>query len=1538
MYRAARRTRWLASLIVLSLLVVLPGPGSAPAAPGDTINNKFLPPPRTLLQRLARGKEAIKDQQFNVAVEELGNILSPEPDQDAEGDVDQDYFILGEEATGAMPSLKTEAQRLIGSMPAAGRDLYELRYGATARALLDEAITSGDISRLTEVTRRFFHTRAGYEAMMLLGRYHMDEGRPLAAALCFERLTVSPAALTTFDPELSILLAACWTYADSSSKAVSTLIHLRDRQPNASLRIGANNVQIFRDDAQALNWLTQVLGRIRVAAPREKTEWVLYRGDPARNASAQGDTPVVNHRWLVPTANDPADEELVREHLRQAASSDGVVVPSLQPLAVRETVLMRTPRRLMAVDFSSGKRIWEFPWDDAPDEQANRSLELPLARGGGNPRMMELVERLWRDAAYGQISSDGDLVYLLHDLSYAMTAGNPTFVGPGGFPQANNGWPKPHNKLVALSLSREGALQWVVGGDDGADEPALANSFFLGPPLPVMGQLYVLAEVVGELRLIALNPRTGKLEWQQQLAHVDATTIDFDPLRRLAGATPSFADGVLVCPTSAGAVVALDVSNRSLLWGYQYGTTQAQAGHNMQRFNFNRVVQAPTEEGWLDATAMIVNGRVVLTPVESDEMHCLDLMTGAPLWSARKRNGALYVACVYDDNAILVGKHSVTAISLKDGSAAWNADIDLGQEMVSGRGFLTENFYYLPTSAATLHKIDIKAGQVLETIDTRTPLGNLICYRDQIISQGVDWLGSYYQFGPLEQWVHARLQDNPQDRDALARKCDLLLQEGKRKEALDTMWATYQADPTDDVIKSQLVQTFLEALEDDFSAYAERASLLESLIEQPAQRTTYLRLLSTGLQQAGDLAGAFRAVLRLADEDAANGSLPSEGIERVDRRWSVTRDRWVRGRIASLLAAATGEQHAALRQAWDAEIRQRLTTALDSGSRGSLRRFLEQFASHPLSAEARLQFARLLIEANELLPAELQLANLTTSSDPSIARTATGLLAKTLLQGQKLDEAKRYYESIRQLWPQEIVLDGRTGQQLYNDVQQVPAMIAAHAAAAPWPYAQAATETGFDPQRGSPFPSVNYPVQIHEARGPWAEGTTVSIDSRSNSIQIRDANGRDVQTAMIANTGPSFANMYNLAHGKANGHLLVLSAQTEIIAVDAMRVSQDPQDSILWRFDLTEATPNTVQRRLSHKTLRHPWRQSGVRVIASDYSQTRVPQGSIGPVTSGGVCFQRFRQLVCVDPLSGETLWSREGIDPGAQLFGDEDVLFVIPYDHTEAMVLSTSTGELLGTRPVEKLENRWATWGRNVLAWSEENGKLSLRVYDAWLGTELWRGEFPIGSRGELVADDEVAVFQATGELVIVSLRDGRERLRKQLDPLAAPAYLYVQRFHDEYYVLPGAGIAPNPRVSITAPSVDTASPVLQGKLYAFNALTGDRLWQSPGEINSFSVPYVQPARSPVLVFVRSMLFRTGQSKAQASILCVDKRDGRVLYANDELPVQPGANLTYDVSSDPRNNTVYVALAGHALTLKFLEDAPPPAPPVRTDDITLRP
>ena len=155
----------------------------------------------------------------------------------------------------------------------------------------------------------------------------------------------------------------------------------------------------------------------------------------------------------------------------------------------------------------------------------------------------------------------------------------------------------------------------------------------------------------------------------------------------------------------------------------------------------------------------IVDGRVLVTPVESDQLHCLDLLTGKPIWEPQQRGELLFTGCVVAGKAIMVGADRVQAISLQDGSVVWRKGFPSG--LPSGRGIHAGGAYFLPTTTGHLLKFDLSSGEIDADIETDLPLGNLVAYKDQIISQNVDWLSAYYQSEPLRAVVDRRLQECP---------------------------------------------------------------------------------------------------------------------------------------------------------------------------------------------------------------------------------------------------------------------------------------------------------------------------------------------------------------------------------------------------------------------------------------------------------------------------------------------------------------------------------------------------------------------------------------------------------------------------------------------------------------------------------------------------------------------------------------------------------------------------------------------------------
>src|SRR5262249_7186069 len=154
------------------------------------------------------------------------------------------------------------------------------------------------------------------------------------------------------------------------------------------------------------------------------------------------------------------------------------------------------------------------------------------------------------------------------------------------------------------------------------------------------------------------------------------------------------------------------------------------------------------------------------------------------------------------------------------------------------------------------------------------------------------------------------------------------------------------------------------------------------------------------------------------------------------------------------------------------------------------------------------------------------------------------------------------------------------------------------------------------------------------------------------------------------------------------------------------------------------------------KTVMNPL--SGSRSIP--YDQTNRVNFNVAPLQGVGFCFQRGRQLVCVDPLTGQSLWERGPIPPQVEIFGDEELIFVADPSGDDTRVLSAIDGTLLEKRKIARAERRWTTHGRRVLAWDQVGNALKIRLYDAFQqGEDLWSRQVAEGSRGCIIDGEEL-------------------------------------------------------------------------------------------------------------------------------------------------------------------------------------------------------
>lgn len=1464
---------------------------------------------RTSMQILVQADKLASEGRYTEAVRHLGTIL--------EGS--EDYFFQPDPARPTHRSLKAEARRMIGDMPAEGRASYELQYGAHARQMLNEALADGDLAALAEVSRRFFHTDASYDATLILGSHLLDHGQPLAAALCFERLRRSGPHARGLEPMLSIRLASCWVRAGLMDKAQATLHELATQRNADTVRIAGEDVPLFTDDDEALAWINRHLGSPQQVAGGQHDRWLMFGGNAARNGSAAGGEPLLEPRWHVPTALEPQTEELVARLRRTYVDRNVSALPALHPLVVDDTVLMRTSRNLLAVDFETGKRLWEVPVDDSFDQFADIG---DSSRPQNSLQYLSLLDqRMWDDLTYGTLSSDGRLVFSIEDLGFdGGDQPRPQVFGFNGRRQPVPSGPRAYNRLAAHEI-RTGKLKWELGGPLGDFGLGQAGTFFLGPPLPLSGRLYVLSEQNGEIRLLALDAETGGLDWSQQLAVVENDILR-DQTRRLAGVSPSYADGVLVCPTAAGAAVAVDVTTRSLLWGYRFPTVGAEQGTQFMAPRLGGVMMmrgnSQSEAGrWADSGVHLADGRALLTPIESDELHCLDLIDGTVIWK-RPRGKQLYLACIHEGVAVLVGQVSVQALRLSDGEPAWPQPATLGG-LPSGYGFLSGTRYYIPLTTAEVVAVNVLSGKIESRTKARRDAipGNLIAYNGHVLSQGVDGVANFFQIDSLEQEVTQALAARADDPVALAQRGELRLHQGAWSAAIDDLRRSHALAP-DPRTRELLVDALLEGLESDFATNQDVAAEIATLVERPENIVTFHRIMAQGLHKQGQHLPALEAYLKLAD--SAEGTLELEPIDEVR---SVRRDRWVQAGIASLVASATSEE----REQIEESITARLEEARADESPEPLRRFLRFFSQHPLADTARIELAGRLQGSEALLEIEFLLRRLEDHDDATVAAPAVARLARMLYDAGRLHDAQPYLDRLADQWADVVCLDGKTGAEWAAGLrggENHPDL--ADATSATWPRGKVET-THLDETNAN---HRYFACEIEGPRGPFFRDMTVEID-HGQALLGRDGLGR-VQWRLplsdAAQSGMQFNVNPGIVRAKPYGHLLLLSLGEQVLALDTLNGLGSETVRVLWTRDVADSLPGVAMNRGIHANqIALPWggRKS---IVADSYGR---PIGQLGPTTNNYVCFLESQELVAVDPLSGQTLWTRTDIEAGSDLFGDEQYVFVVAPNSSEALVLDALDGRELARRTVPPGKNRMTTRGRHILAWDEVANRQTIQLIDPWYEETLWEASFG-NARCEML-DQEVVGVVDQERFVLLDLADGRTLIDSPIEPQARMHEIFLLGSSEHYLLITNSPTPNRNGVFIRAmPGGLNRNPLINGHVYSFDRETGERLWTRRLERQGLLLD--QPRELPIVCFSSIVYERQQQQRhsQHVSLLCLDKRNGQTVY-QEQLGSEFG---TFELEADPAEQFVDLRLLRKTVRMQFTSEPWDEVEPVPAEETPL--
>ncbi|EGF26877.1 oxidoreductase [Rhodopirellula baltica WH47] len=1526
---------------------------------------EFLPPPRSMRQVIRDAEEAIDEKRFSDAVVRLGNLLlrsgdnpssemmqdyyypiaraddddqTDRPLNDQRGMLDRDGQLIEDETDRAEALAKLRSQLpasllehvrdLIGELPNKGLEIYQLRYGPLAEKLLEEAGPKRDWKTVERVRRETFHTKAGYKASVLLAVREWTLGNPLACSLLLDDLVSQERIVEQVGESVVVLHAIACARAD--------------RMIPSPLKYPQSFTSMFPNgEADEVAWKEYIRAQSEsdlVTAEELAENYPLLGGSADRNSSGSGQMPLSNPRWMVESSASPRQERMIQEKTQQLKATGQLPPPSWTPLQVGDQLLMRTTQRLLGVDFRTGKRVWQYPWFATAETALSPELTDPMEEEEDPVDI--LVQRVWNDVPFGQISSDGRRVFLIDDLSKIEIERFSPF--------ASRGMSSLANTLVALDVKTEGKILWRIGKSESTPSE-LSEAFFLGPPLPFRGDLYVIAEIAGEVVLLCLDPADGSVQWQQVLVAVESGGIGSDPVRRVAGAMPTYHDGLLICPTGAGATVAINLVDRTIRWGNQIPRSQ-EFVHSIYRPN-TRVSANQLSRRWTHSLAIAKGTSVVLTPIECDRLQVLDVLTGRNRFTPKNRIRLAYVAGVKDDLFFVVGADEVSACSLNDGSEVWSTPPTLVRpgQRISGRGVFGTDRYYLPTTTDELIEISLQNGEVLQRRTVRFPLGNLIAIDGELISQSATMVAVAYGERSLQPRVDALLQQDPDNFFALVRKAELLIEQEQRPRALELLRKARELDPDNDEVIMLSVEAMLGSLRQNPSDSSVDLEALMKLIDQPEQRAELLVLQIKGsVDQSADSIDHPKALELLLDlsELVLRHPTLNRDMDAVfpNAARQFTVDDWISARVAQLVSTASEDELAEMTGKVES-----LVSSRGNMDGAALMRTLQHFSPVVAATNGlrRDMAARALLMEDGLLAERLIWADKMTTDD-----------ALQSLSNERLLMLAKLYS--KEAWNLDRLAVGELLGQRLSDSEPVGADTFIEDAL------QANPIRGREYDMGEQWPR-DVDLEWQSMRMPRSSGMMMNDRRYAKSThlmgrQLRGWNAMSDNMNSLALINPygihrsipleGFSGMRSLGNELTySGGLLLLLTQSELIAIDLFRtLGANGEDAIRWRRTLgTDGQPVAKRRSAATPFGNQIYRNMMVSATADNGEAQLI----LGPVLGDRLFLLQGTELICLDAVSGEERWRTPTEAVGNAVVHAEGRVLVVSKSQNQVESYDIHDGGLLGIQK-RSIGTVISSLGSHVLTVTQVNREAKVpsdaaeelrasleaakEMHDPQLVelVDMSSGETVLhrvadsqnvneaSAYAEMTDGRYFTLLDHNGRTTIWDLLSGRE-IADVMVPARKGLYgVSVMSVQDQMVVLPRHRKPSRDLASLRSVAVSggaTVQPITA--MHAISTVDGSIRWSRSFD-DAWGCTVEQPWVTPMLLLVRAHLTVPGNGvrRRQMDVMGISSVDGETLHEIDRKETSSNTNVIESrVKLIPHRNTMLAEIQLELLTYTFKEE-----------------
>ncbi len=1274
-------------------------------------------------------------------------------------------------------------------------------------------------------------------------------------------------------------------------------------------------------------WLTTLARSLPAWSASQLTDWPVPFGNASRSAHARGGDPLLVPLWKSPITTNRAALEQIEQIVQSLQDQATPTLLAGHVLATRGKVIQRTLSGVRVMDAKTGRLLWqtddEFGLEAAialaprgfeeigEDQEVEGAANPPApvlqlipqpgrplpfdntfaVNAGQDPQNHPLSNLLFRNAAFGSVSTYGSRLFVLSDRS----------VFDPRQPGQAQGWDGRDdtygvgNVLTAYDLD-SGRMDWEVGGDGSEDglELPLASSYFFGPPLAVDGELLVVAEREKDIRLLALDPASGRVNWSLLLGHSDAK-IAVDLGRRWWTAPVASGDGILVCPTTAGFVLGVDRMTRSVLWAYRLSKPPklGELGEGAEL-----VQPSPLNGRWQTQAPLIVGSRVIVAAPESEKVICLDLLTGKRVWE-RDRENLLAVEGVHGPYVLLIDHDSVRALRVADGSAGWTANTG----PIAGRGVVAGGQLYLPVVNVGIRRLNLSDGAVTGEWRTQADqpvLGHLSMYEGMVLANGPYGLTAFAQADAIRGEIARRKQANPDDRGALWLEARVAAIDGKAASAAEILSRIREEDlaPADRDefrrLRFRAVLTFLEQSAATLSETERQAQFerLRTLTVTTADELRATDLIARDLARRGDVQGAVALYATLASRPVEMLRFDAEGDTST-----MSSDAWLAGRLADLERAVPVEQRGALRPALEqfaqslggeaplAEWERR--AGLLAGLNGEL---------ESIGLGLRFRVAERAMAAREFAMASRWLLPLSGHAQPAVAARAGLLRAELCLSFDLLDDAAEEVASVAKRSTAESLDDGRKVADVVASLQQrIAAARTAQAGAGPARVDWSRSELRMS-RVGVNYSNDNRQDLSGLSPLPWYRNQIVDVDLMEQRLQVMSATTGELLWSMPLHGRPNFPEQ-TVTVAEAAGYTLA------ILHRGVLHLVSPVDRKLLWA------------KAVDHRTLPHGYFLSPVHLppqpLAPQLALTHrlsTAQANVGGhgalllATPEIVVYGRQRMLTAVDATTGATRWTQPGYRPGTQVYGDGRVVFLRSAEEQHWVALRGCDGrrmDLPALRDVEQhivqvVGHRLMLLGRPQTPGAEAPQKKPVRqleLFDPLAGRSVWSIDSPSSRHlaplepGRLIRYDSKAaavelIDLASGTVSAVGTVPEGDR--------GTTYTMFAAADRERVYLVV------NTRKHTQVMNEQMACLPISGRVLAFDRNGGGLVWRR--ELSHQSLVLERFANTPALVFAARRFEQRGKLPNWLFYLDVwDKQTGEVRYSQSWVSNGGYRNLIYE-------------------------------------------